>query len=256
MRPKVSVIIPNYNYGQYIEQCILSVLVQRVNFPIEILISDDNSSDNSFEIIKRIKSFYENDKFQFKIIKNEQNLGEIKNTKNLLDNSIGQYVAYLDSDDYWISPNKLQDQVNFLDSNPDHSLCVTGHVLFNEGEFDPKNLEWWYCPKDLSLEGLLDGNYVGCSSSRLFRNYNNLIKDYFIHFPFSDWPLNFELALLGKIGYIDLPYYVYRIHQKNLSSSENHLGEEKLTNLYQQRMEILKSIYDQHIMQKTSANPS
>ena len=69
MNPKVSVIIPCYNYQKYIEQCLMSVLLQKRDFNIEIIVSDDNSSDNSFEIVKRIRHYYEDDNTKFILLK-------------------------------------------------------------------------------------------------------------------------------------------------------------------------------------------
>ena len=71
IKPKVSVIIPCYNYQEYIEQCLMSVLLQRVDFTVEIIISDDNSTDESYEILKRIQHFYKSENFQFKLHKNK-----------------------------------------------------------------------------------------------------------------------------------------------------------------------------------------
>lgn len=255
MRPKVSVIIPCYNYDKYIEQCLLSVIVQRTTFPIEIVIGDDNSTDNSFHIANRVKSLYENNFIQFKIYKNSENLGEVKNTKKLLENSIGQYVAYLDADDYWITPDKLQKQVDFMDKNPNCAMCVTGYISLENGNFVPTNdLSYWLCILDKSSESLTKINKVGSSSSRLFRNYNNLIKDYFIHFPFSDWPLNFELSLLGDIEYLDYPTYIYRIHDNSLSKAESHLEKNELDELHNKRCNILESILEDFNRQKFNSH--
>lgn len=246
---KVSVIIPCHNYDKYIEQCIMSVLLQRVNFDVEILIGDDNSSDDSYETIKRLKYYYECDKFKFHIIKNDINIGEVNNTKQLIDNSSGDYIAYLDADDYWINPYKLQKQVNFMENNTDYSMCFTGYIMLSEGKYIP-NISFtnWLCPVDinkLDSENLVYGNFVGSSSSRLFRNYKDLISDNFYNFfeasgiPGSDWALNFELSLRGKIQYLDFAGYLYRTHNDSLSKKMNHSNTEE--NI-KKRIDILKKV--------------
>ena len=257
MRPKVSVIIPCYNYDKYIEHCILSVVVQKTSFPFEIIIGDDNSSDNSFLIAQRMQSTFQDERIQFKVYKNEENIGEINNTKKLLQNSTGQYVAYLDADDYWTFPNKLQTQVEFMDQNPNYSLCITGFLWLQNGQFIPKNdFTAWLCPIDTTSESLTKTNTIGSSSSRLFRNYNNLIKDYFVNFPYSDWPLNFELSLLGDIKYLDFPSYVYRIHDKSLSHYKSAAEKEKQEQLNFMRSQILEKILDDITKQKNSLSQS
>ena len=220
MRDKVSVIIPCYNYSKYIEMCLLSVLCQRCDYDIEILISDDCSTDNSFNIIKRIKNAYDNlPGFEIKCFSHPNNIGEIQNTKFLLENCEGKYIAYLDADDFWTNPFKLSKQIEFMENNPDHSLCITGYVqLKDSGSYIPiDTFNHWFCPNvELSSENLCKGNIVGSSSSRLFRRYDDLFNDYFYNFPYSDWVVNFELSLRGKIGYLDFPSYVYRIHENSL----------------------------------------
>ena len=231
MKPKVSVIIPCYNYQNYIEQCIMSVLLQRTNFQIEIIVSDDNSSDNSYNIINRVACSYQSEQFKFKILRNEKNLGEINNTKNLIQNSIGQYIAYLDADDYWVDPYKLQKQVEFLDNNPEYSMCVAGFYSITDGTFLPSSnfTQWTTSIGELNSDNLAFGNVVSCSSSRVFRNQNNLtellFRDYAYKFPYSDWLINFELSFLGKIQYLDFPCYIYRSHQNSLSN-KNPLDKE------------------------------
>lgn len=248
MRPKVSVIIPCYNYDKYVEQCIMSVLLQKVDFNIEIIVGDDNSTDNSFAIVSRLKHFYQSDKVEFKIIRHETNIGEINNTKSLLSSASGEYIAYLDADDFWIDPQKLTKQIEFLDSNWDHSLCITGFFILEKNKYIPTDdLTQWMCPTDinsLNSESLCKFNIVGSSSSRVFRNYgDSIVKDYFYDFPYSDWVMNLELSFRGKIGYLDFPTYVYRIHDKSLSHKEIRDDAENRTELVNKRIGILNNIF-------------
>lgn len=245
MNPRVSVIIPCYNYGNYIEKCIMSVLLQKLDFDIEILVGDDNSTDDSFNIVRRLKKFYENERVKFKIIKHEPNVGEINNTKSLLDSAEGEYIAYLDADDFWIDPLKMSKQIEFMDRNKEYSLCVAGQINFQNNTYIPTpDFSYWLCPmnpEEMTPENLSSGNVVGSSSSRFFRNYPEIIKDYFYEFPYSDWPMNFELSLKGKIKYLDFPGYVYTIHENSLSKKELQSSEDPHF-LYNKRVNILKEI--------------
>jgi glycosyltransferase involved in cell wall biosynthesis len=250
MFAKISVIVPCYNYERYIEKCLMSIVLQHRNFNVEILVGNDNSTDNSLKIVNRFARYYESDNLKFKIYSHNTNLGEISNTKFLLENCEGEYIAYLDADDYWIDPNKLKRQIEFLDNNKDYSICVTGYIeLLNDIDYIPSvDFSNWLCPVDvnrLNAESLTSVNIVGSSSSRLFRNYKDLVKDYFYEFPYSDWVINFELALKGKIGYLDFPSYVYRIHDNSLSKKDYQT--ENPEELYKKRVNILKSELDKHI---------
>jgi len=243
MRNKVSVIIPCYNYSEYIELCLLSVLCQRCNYDIEIIVGDDCSTDNSINIINRIKDIYENiPGFEIKVLSHPVNIGEVMNTKSLLEKCTGEYIAYLDADDYWVDPFKLNKQIDFMNNNLDHSLCVAGFLHFEDGRYIPDDkYNNWLCPVgELSSENLCDGNVVTSSSSRLFRKYDDLLSDDFYNFPYSDWLLNFELSLKGKIGYLNFPSYVYRIHSKSLSKRTYQFEIDNYSNSLKRRLDDYK----------------
>jgi glycosyltransferase involved in cell wall biosynthesis len=237
----------------------MSIFTQRVDCIVEILFSDDNSTDESFGIATRIAEKYNTDNIYLKLFKQEKNIGEI-DTKFLLSKCDSKYIAYLDADDYWIDPYKLQKQYDFMESNPDFSMCFTGQLGF-DGEthspgptgFELLIVPYWFITNDILYSdekysysyGILDpksfigSNYV-FSSSRFFRNYENLIQDYTYEFPYSDWPMNFELGLRGKIFYMNFASYVYRIKPNSLFNSETSEEREKK---YQYRCDLLKSLY-------------
>jgi glycosyltransferase involved in cell wall biosynthesis len=246
MDPLVSVIVPCHNYEKYIEQCILSILVQRTNFKVEILIGDDCSTDSSLSIVKRMKNWYESENLIFTIVEREKNVGEVENTRGLLERAHGKYIAYLDADDYWTDPAKLQKQFDHLQANPEISMCITGHINLEGETYIPSpDFYNWLCPmnQDTSKSSLLEGNNIGASSSRFFRNYPDLFQDYFYEFPYSDWPLNFELLLRGRIDYMNFPSYVYRRHPQGLSATaQSHIPMEIQIDLYHKRCSILRDI--------------
>lgn len=116
-KAKISVLIPSYNHSPYIRECIESVLNQTFT-DIEILIGDDCSTDNSREIIDsytdpRIKKFFYS-----------SNCGGSENLNRLIDMSSCEYIAILNSDDYW-EPEKLEKQFKFLENNKQYAACFT-----------------------------------------------------------------------------------------------------------------------------------
>lgn len=121
--PKVSVSIITYNHVNYIAQAIESVLKQQVDFTYEIIIGDDYSTDGTQKILQHYQKKYP-DIIQLVLHpkRYEGVPGRLNNITNLYS-CRGQYVALLDGDDYWISENKLQTQVDFLDQNPDYTLA-------------------------------------------------------------------------------------------------------------------------------------
>lgn len=118
---KVSVIIPNYNYAQYVGQAIESVLNQTYT-NIEIVVVNNGSTDNSLEILKR----YGN-----KIcLVDQENLGQSGARKSGLMHSTGDFIAFLDADDVW-EPNKIGKQLLLFSSTTELVYC--GIKRFNEG---------------------------------------------------------------------------------------------------------------------------
>ena len=115
--PLISVVIPSYNHAKYIRKAMESVLAQDFG-DFELLISDDSSSDNSWEVITgfsdpRIRSF-----------RQQQNLGPVGNLVFLIKEACGKYVALLNSDDVW-GPGKLSKQVVVMESQPTLGACFT-----------------------------------------------------------------------------------------------------------------------------------
>jgi glycosyltransferase involved in cell wall biosynthesis len=224
---KLSVIILCYNFEKFIEQCLLSVLSQRTKFDFEILIRDDFSSDKSASIIKRIAYYNSNITF----IEGSENIGFAKGYKQLLDLSQGEYIAYTDGDDYWTDLYKLQKQCDFLDTNPDYVLTCTGYWQKDENEnYSPLNPDVWLCPPirdenmNIPSEHFLESNPA--HYGKLYRNLPHFY-DYMYELPLLDWPINFELSLLGKIKYLNYPTGVYRSHVLGLMTvlqSQSNIG--------------------------------
>ena len=109
----VSVCITTYFHEKYISQAIDSVLKQKVDFSYEIVISDDGSTDNTQSIILDYAKTHSNIKYIF----NKNNIGLTKNVFQVKMAASGKYIVHLSGDDYWIDENKLQKQVDFLESN-------------------------------------------------------------------------------------------------------------------------------------------
>ena len=113
--PLVSIVCTNYNKGTWIRDAIEGFLQQETDFPYEILIIDDSSSDNSPGIIKE---FAENYPDKIRAFYNTKNLGITKSWVKICKEAKGKYIARCDGDDYWTDPHKLQVQVEALEGNP------------------------------------------------------------------------------------------------------------------------------------------
>jgi glycosyltransferase involved in cell wall biosynthesis len=124
-KPKVSVIIITYNHSSYISSCLESVLNQITNFTVECLVGDDFSSDGTSSIIS---NFEEQNKDLIFHIRRNTNLGQLTgngrlNLLHTLSLAKGEFIAICEGDDYWTDPHKLQKQVDYLQANPECSIC-------------------------------------------------------------------------------------------------------------------------------------
>ena len=118
--PKVSIIMPVYNHEPFIRQALESVLMQRTDFDYELLVGDDASQDGSQAIIREMEPLFQG---KMKPVLRGKNLGALANGKDLLERARGKYLAFLEGDDYWLDPLKLQKQADFLDTHPDYAAC-------------------------------------------------------------------------------------------------------------------------------------
>ena len=129
LTPLVSVSLVTYNHAPYIAKAIDSILAQETDFPVEICIGEDHSSDGTREICQRYAEQYPD---QIRLFLRERKdviyidgfpTGRF-NWMETLKACQGKYIAVLEGDDYWCDPRKLQMQVDFLEANPEFNVCA------------------------------------------------------------------------------------------------------------------------------------
>lgn len=123
MSKLISLIIPNYNYGEYLEQCIESVLNQNV-MPKEIIVIDDCSTDRSEEILKRYDSHKE-----ITIVRNERNLGIVSNFRKAVDLAEGELIVFVGADN-WVHEDFIEKYVESVESNPEAAIHYCDLIIF------------------------------------------------------------------------------------------------------------------------------
>ncbi len=209
-KPKVSVLMVAYKNSEYTEQAIESVLSQTSNFPIELVIGEDASPDDTPAMIRR---YLERNTGNVTIRArfNETNLGLIKNFALTLSECRGDYVAILDNDDYWTDPLKLQRQVDFLESNPEFSMCYHPVQLLKKNKLGP-DTEVRDTPEVSDIYELAKGNFIRINSA-VFRAcaFNGFPESYFKS-PVNDYFLWMIVASYGPIKRLPQTMAVYRIH--------------------------------------------
>ena len=208
-KPLVSVIMPVYNGAATICQAIDSVY--RQNVPLELLVIDDGSTDQTVEIL----SAYQ-DRPDFRYLKNAQNIGAAASRNRGVHEAHGQYIAFLDADDWW-EDGKLKLQLDIL-KKTGRVLCSSGRELMNyDGSSTGK-----YIPvrETVSYRDLLRHNSINCSSVLLS-------KEVAAEFPMEHDDSHEDyltwLKILHKYGPaagIDKPLLKYRMSKSSKSGDK------------------------------------
>src|SRR5690606_2398692 len=128
MQPKVSVCLITYNQEKYVREALAGAVSQKFNNSLEIVVSDDCSTDKTPEIIDEFAAEYP----AIKVLKNEKNLGMHRNWEKAIKACKGQYIALLEGDDFWNDEDKLEKQVKILDSDKGVAVSFTNAHVINE----------------------------------------------------------------------------------------------------------------------------
>ena len=175
---KVSVIIPTYYHEAYIGKAIDSVLAQKGNFNIEIIVSDDASKDNTVNIVQDYVNRYPNSVF---LIRYYNNIGTTRNIYNAFLKATGEYICILAGDDCFCDEKKIEKQANFLDANPNCFAVATAvQSVYIDGELISISPEKQYLGAYFKREDFARGiNYP--NHGIMFRNnfHENSVKEAF-----------------------------------------------------------------------------
>jgi glycosyltransferase involved in cell wall biosynthesis len=225
INPLVSVCCLAYNQESFIVQAIEGFLIQKTNFPIEIIIHDDASTDKTAQIIKEyVKDFPE------LIVPIFQTENQYSTRYLSILNSFvfplarGKYIAICEGDDYWTDPLKLQKQVDFLEANPDYGMVYTNAKVYHQDSrvFEKRGL---VSVKNLLFEQLLTNVNIPALTV-LIRNsfvvqYRNEIQPELRKWLMADYPLWLFTAKKSKLKYLDDITAVYRVLKESGSHSSS-----------------------------------
>ena len=246
--PMVSIRCPAYNHEEYIANCLDGFLMQETNFPFEIVVHDDASTDRTAEIIREYEAKYPTIMRPIYETENQYRNGL---TRKIMDSHMrGKYIATCEGDDYWCAPDKLQKQVDFLETHPDYSACVhnftrfdhrsgEGKVMFpqTEGSFDNiiategqgsayRGHDGDVCFDDIITRWCVNNFYQAASwvfHRKIYFDMPEFFKSLKI---VSDWRWMIYFMLVGKVYYFKDVMSVYRFMlsgswtSKNLTSTE------------------------------------
>ena len=218
---KVSVICLTYNHRAYIEKCLEGFVAQKTDFPFEVIVHDDASKDGTAGIIRDYANRYPH---IIKCVLQQENQWSKGNniSKNFIYPLIrGKYVAFCEGDDYWTDENKLQKQVDFMESHPDFAVCF--HPVAIKWENQPRKQSLFpdaafrFNKEVLELGDLLKHNFIQTNSIlmrwRFHKDSLDLIPDKVLP---ADWFIFLLHAEQGKIGFLPEVMSVYRKHDAGI----------------------------------------
>ena len=208
---KVSVAMATYQHERFLAQAIESVLMQETSFDFELVIGEDCSPDRTREVAI---SFKEKHPGKVRLLLQKRNVGLTHNLSETVTACTGEYVAWLEGDDYWTSPHKLQRQADYLDSNRDCAWCFTRADVVDEGGtvLDVPPAVRTVKPK-YTLEEYLSRIFQPRACTVMFRHrLFDRFPDWFYPLPTADMPLHVLNAQHGDIGFVDEVMAAYRIH--------------------------------------------
>lgn len=200
--PLVSVSVTTYNLEKWLPRALDSILAQRTTFPIEIVIGDDGSQDESVKIAQSYRERHPN---VIRVLERSKNVGIQRNTYETLDQCRGKYTAWLDADDYWTDPEKLAIQVETMESDPTISIC--GHFtreVMVDGQINRPRVLGSLAPGRYGIDELLRHNLM-TPAAVMFRTgiHRQLPTWYFDLKSLSDWPIWVLAAQTGDIVLLD-----------------------------------------------------
>lgn len=216
MKPKVTILCTAYNQMNYIRQALDGFVMQKTNFPFEVIVHDDASTDGTTDIIREYEKKYPHIIKPIYQTENQFSQGKDILIDCMLDHIQGEYVAINEGDDYWIDENKLQRQFDFLEENHDFTVCFHPVKVIWEDGAQPESTfptsKFRFNKDVLDLDDLLKHNFIQtnsvmyrwCLKKEMWPQKRILPCDYLWHLLH---------AKQGKIGFIPQIMSVYRRNQ-------------------------------------------
>jgi glycosyltransferase involved in cell wall biosynthesis/predicted O-methyltransferase YrrM len=230
----VNVGVLAYNHEKYIVDCLNSIIKQKGDFNLNIIICEDKSSDGTAGIIEAyINKAVVGKNVTFQFFKSEENLGMVKNLKRLLKAcSKSRYTALMDGDDYWEDENKLQTHIEFMESHPQCSISFDDIISFDEAEnqYSFYNIQQQIKGDVLTTPDITSVNFIGnISCCFYYSKYFDQIPNEFFQMFVGDWMLNIQFSMLGEIGHVKKAMTIYRRNEHGIWSRMTEEDKNKKT---------------------------
>lgn len=251
---KLSIIMPLFNVEDTIRLALDSILMQKVDFNYEIIAVDDCSTDNTLEILNEYTEKYP----QIKIIKHEENQGNAIAFYNALCASNGDYFCVLDGDDYYTVKNKLQKQVDFLDSDKNEDFVAVTHkyLMINKEDKIWKDRQLTLKEREHDYNDFLRQSFYYHTSTFMYRNIfrGNVPKVFKEPLMRGDNPRTHMHVFYtkGKVKFLDFVGSVYRYSENGIwSKTTTEAQHERNIKMFEFLRDLLPTETEREIYDKT-----
>ena len=213
--PLVSVSLVAYNASAYIKDAIEGCLMQQTSFPFEIIIHDDASQDQTPQIILDYASNFPDKIIPIIQTVNQFSQGHEINAKINIPKARGKYIAFLEADDYWIDPLKLEKQVDFMEKHPEVSMCFTATKHIESSSSNMVAIKRYrdhdsVCSvEDVILKG---GGLLDMGSAVVRRSIYENVPDWYHYSQIWDNSVPLLALTYGEIQYLNEITTVYRLN--------------------------------------------
>ncbi|WP_273150255.1 glycosyltransferase family 2 protein [Methylophaga thiooxydans] len=197
-KPVVSICCITYNHEPYIEDALEGFLIQQTDFPFEILIHDDASTDATAEIIREYEGAYPKLIKPIYQIENQYSKVKAMNPTFNYPRAKGDFIALCEGDDYWTEKNKLQKQIDYLQSHKDYAMCSHNVRFEFDGVIEKRKNYTAKVIQDADFEAILSNGLFIALNSIVFRKYLFEKPDWLGQLPGGHKALIYILTGKGK----------------------------------------------------------
>ena len=199
-KPLVTVCVITYNHARYVRQAMDSFLMQETDFPYEIFVHDDASTDDTQAILMEYRDRYPDRVHLLLQTENQYSKNDKIMARFMFPVIDTEYIAFCEGDDFWTDPKKLQKQIGWLMDHPDYSLSVTNADTVNSDGIKNGAAAPYSEDCDMPMEDLIrgGGGFITTASIATRVSYLKDLPEYYYRAKVGDAPLQLYLASLGK----------------------------------------------------------
>ncbi|MDO4266556.1 MAG: glycosyltransferase [Eubacteriales bacterium] len=246
-KPLVSISCITYNHGPYIRQALEGFLSQRTDFPYEILIHDDASTDNTQEIIREYEAKYPDIIKPIYRTENQYSKG-ICNVSGAFNfpRARGKYIAMCEGDDYWCDPDKLKLQADYMEAHPECSMCFHAARIITESKaFVRKEIRPYRESRTVPAAEVIDKPFNYPTASLFFKTeLGQALPAWYHDCPIGDIPIHIFMASRGSVYYFDRFMSVYRLGVATSWTTQMQAGDAAaVREKHRQHLEDLRRMY-------------